>query len=218
MKISELSGRSGTSVASIKYYIREGLLPSGITTVPNQAEYGESHVTRLRLIRALIDVGGLSVAAARDVLSAVDSPDLSGHALLGAAHYSLNRPGKRDRADPRWRAARDEVAALVRRRGWDVEPDSTNIDGAADALAAIRALGQDDLADLADTYAEVAERVAEEEVALVVAREDPVRMVEGVVVGTILGEALLNALRRLAQQDASARRLRTSDDLASGRR
>jgi hypothetical protein len=42
---------------------------------------------------------------------------------------------------------------------------------------------------------------------VVVARTDPARMVAGVVTGTVLGEALLTALRLLAEQDASARRL-----------
>ena len=61
MRIAELSTRSGTSIASIKYYLREGLLAPGTPTGRNQADYGEAHLYRLRLIRALIDVGGLSV-------------------------------------------------------------------------------------------------------------------------------------------------------------
>ena len=48
-----------------------------------------------------------------------------------------------------------------------------------------------------------------------IARREPARMVEGVVTGTILGEAILNAFRRLAQQDASARRLVDPADLRS---
>jgi hypothetical protein len=58
-----------------------------------------------------------------------------------------------------------------------------------------------------DTYADAAEMVAAREVETVIARREPARMVEGVVTGTILGEAILNAFRRMAQQDASARRL-----------
>src|SRR5262245_55321271 len=120
MRIAELSRRSGTSVPSIKYYVREELLPAGTATGRNQAEYGDDHLRRLRLIRALIDVGGLSVAAARQVLAAVDSPDLPPHQLLGAAHESLQRQARRDRADPHWQAARAEVVALTERRGWAV--------------------------------------------------------------------------------------------------
>jgi hypothetical protein len=143
----------------------------------------------------------------RDVLAAVETPDLPGHHLLGIAHHAISPPPpRRDPTDEGWRAARAEVAELVARRGWHVGPDSPGIDAAADAIAALRALGQEDLLIL-DTYADVAERVAADEVAAVVARREPAAMVQGVIAGTILGEAILCALRRLAQQNESAKRL-----------
>jgi DNA-binding transcriptional MerR regulator len=206
VRIAELSSRSGTTVASIKYYLREGLLAPGTPTGRNQADYGEDHLHRLRLIRALIDVGGLSIAAAREVLAAVDTPEVAGHHLLGVAHVALDRPHRRDRDGPGWRAARSEVAALVAGRGWVIDDDSPGLDNAADAVAAMRALGQEDLLATFDTYADAAERVARRELDVVIARGDPARMVEGVVTGTILGETLLAALRRLAEQAESARR------------
>src|SRR5262245_16910546 len=211
--MAELSSRGGTSVASIKYYLREGLLPAGTATGRNQAEYDESHVRRLRLIRALIDVGGLSISAARAVLSAVDSPEVHGHALLGAAHQHLVRPARRGPTDPAWRSARARMLTLVRDRGWYVSEHSPSLDQAADAISAMQALGQDDLVTVLDTYADASATVAEREVDVVVQREDPAAMIEGVIVGTILGESLLNAVRRLAQEDASARRLLTPSEL-----
>lgn len=207
MRIAELSKTSGTSIPSIKFYLREGLLPAGTPTGRNQAEYAEAHVKRLRLIRALIDVGGLTVAAARDVLTAVDTTDVPDFFLMGITHYSLDRPARREPDQPAWQAARREVMDLVRERGWQVEDESPNFDRAADAVAAMRELGQDDLLALLPTYAEAAQHMAVQEVDLVIARGEPAQMVEGVVTGTILGEALLNAMRRLAQQDAAARRL-----------
>jgi hypothetical protein len=47
-------------VPTIKYYVREGLLPPGQLASPNQTQYDNSHLRRLRLIRALTEVGGLS--------------------------------------------------------------------------------------------------------------------------------------------------------------
>jgi DNA-binding transcriptional MerR regulator len=213
MKIAELSARSATTIASIKFYLREGLLPAGAVTGRNQADYGEEHVRRLRLIRALIDVGGLSVSDARGVLAVVDDQTTPPHQLLGAASYGLYRSTRRNPADPVWQAAREEVLDLVQARGWYVEPTSPGIDQAADAIAAFRALGQDDMLTMLPEYAEVAQRIAATEVGLVLARTGPAAMVEGVVTGTVIGEALLNALRRLAQQDASARRLVDPADL-----
>lgn len=208
MRIGELSARSGVSVATIKYYLREGLLPPGTATAANQAAYSDAHLQRLRLIRALIDVGKLPVARAREVLAAVDAAELPLHALLGAAHKAISRPARGAAADADWRAARAEVEELVRRRGWRVEPGSPGLDQAADAIRALRTLGQEDLLSCLETYADAAALVAACELDAVIARGDPERMVEGVVTGTVLGEALLAALRLLAQQDASARRLR----------
>ena len=51
MRISELSSQTGVPVATIKFYLREKLLQEGIRTSATQAQYNESHVARLRLIR-----------------------------------------------------------------------------------------------------------------------------------------------------------------------
>src|SRR5439155_716721 len=63
MKMSELSRASGVPIATIKFYLREKLLPAGRATAATQAQYDEKHLARLRLIRALVDVGGLPLAA-----------------------------------------------------------------------------------------------------------------------------------------------------------
>lgn len=215
VKIAELSKHSGTSVPTIKYYLREGLLPAGEATGRNQAVYSDAHVRRLRLIRILLDIGGLSVATARDVIRAVDTPDLPGHFLLGAAAETVVRQARRDPDNPDWQAARADVLALIRERGWYVDDNAPALDLAADAVAAQRSLGTADLLSVMPVYVDSAERVARAEVDAVISRGDPSRMVEGVVVGTLLGEALFNALRRLAHQDASARRLLSPEDLAS---
>lgn len=60
MKISELASRSDTPLSAVKYYQREGLLPQGKKTAPNQTDYSKEHVQRVRLIRALLGAGGLT--------------------------------------------------------------------------------------------------------------------------------------------------------------
>ena len=81
MRISDLSHATGVPVPTIKFYLREGILPFGRGIATNQAEYGEDHVRRLRLIRALAEVGGLPLATVRDVLGAVDDPKLPAEAI-----------------------------------------------------------------------------------------------------------------------------------------
>jgi DNA-binding transcriptional MerR regulator len=263
MRISELSVESGVAIATIKYYLREGLLPGGVATGPNQARYDDTHLYRLRLIRALLDVGGLSVAAAGEVLAAVDDPTLVGHELLGVAHRAVAPAARSGRDRPEWSTARAQAAALVAGRGWRVDDCAPALDQLADVLAVIHGLGLEELAAGLDGYADAAELAARHDLAAVAARAhragqdhigprladaapgsvdaapdsadtvpdsadavpdsadavpdsadasqgraDAARrtlLLEAVIAGTVLGEALFAALRRLAQEDASAR-------------
>lgn len=170
MRIGELSRHSGVTIPTIKYYLREGLLPAGAATSPNQATYTDEHLRRLRLIRALIDVGGLSVAATREVLGAVDDPTVVGHELLGVAQCSVVPVKRGGRDSDEWRSARVEAAALVARRGWYVSPTAPALDQVADVIAAERALGLDELLEAIDGYADAAELVAQHDLRTVLAR------------------------------------------------
>lgn len=196
------------SVPTIKYYVREGLLPAGQLTSPNQASYEETHIRRLRLIRALLDVGGLSVAAIREVIVAIDDPELPLHEMLGTAAQrvapSYDGAAGGQTEDSR-AAARKAVAELIARRGWRSHPLSPAGEALAVALAALEDVGHGSFIEVLDDYADAAEGVARADldyVARNVARED---LVESVVVGTVLGDAVFAALRRLAQVDASDR-------------
>src|SRR3954447_3217506 len=104
MRISERSRVSGVPVATIKYYLREGLLPAGIPTSATSASYDERHVDRLNLIRALVDVGRVPIARVREVVTALEQPPTSWHDLLGAAPGALppapGRPGAGPAAPP----------------------------------------------------------------------------------------------------------------------
>ncbi|MEV7300672.1 MerR family transcriptional regulator [Streptomyces clavifer] len=207
MRIGELSRRSGVPVPTVKYYVREGLLPPGRLTSPNQASYDEGHENRLRLIRALLDVGGLSLSAIAEVLGAVDDPAQPVHKVLGVAAKRIT-PAEGDEVGPELIDAREHVAALLERRGWRAEADCPAGQALAGVLAALRRAGHGGFVELLDVYADAAEPVARADLDYVgrrVARED---LVESVVVGTVLGEAMFAALRRLAHVDASARAYR----------
>lgn len=205
MRIAELSRRSGVPVPTIKYYVREGLIPPGELTSPNQAQYDEAHLRRLKLIRALVDVGHLSIAGTRDVLASIDSPGKTLHETLGKAQHAVTPSLQADVDEESWALASRQVEELVHRRGWQVKSTGPAWLLLTQVLATLHSLGQDDLAGLLDRYADAAEELADAEVRCVLSRPDVESILEGVVIGTTLGDTILAAVRRLAQADVSAR-------------
>lgn len=197
MRISELARTTGVPVATVKYYLRAGLLPPGRATGATQAQYDELHVRRLRLARALVQVGGLSVAAARDVLAAVDTAvDGSLHDVLGAAHSGLP-PKLEKEAEP------DRALSLARRLGWRVHPEAPSLLQLEHALRALDEVGAPASDDRLGEYAAAARRIAEIDVCAV-PTTSPDEAATTVVVGTVLWEPVLLALRRMAQEAVSA--------------
>jgi DNA-binding transcriptional MerR regulator len=207
VRIGELSRRSGVPIPTIKYYLREGLLLPGQATATNQADYTDEHLRRLRLIRALIDVGGVPVAGARDVIDALGRDADDPLALLGEAQEAIAPRHRPDRTTPEWAAARDQVNLLIERRGWLIHPDSLAVDQVADVLAALESLHVTELLRDVDQYADAAESLARHEVRSTIDRPAAADRMELVVLGTVLGEALFAALRMLAHQHESARQL-----------
>lgn len=203
MRIAELSRRSGVSIPTIKYYLREKLLPAGTPAGRNQAGYGDQHLERLRLIRALREVGRLSVAATAEVLGVLDGPELPRHSLMGRAHHAVIGADAPDRTDPAWTRARSQAQEWVRELGWRIEPDAPALDQVADVFVALRRLGDTVVLDHRSHYAEAALTLAEHEVRAAADQADPQAVLTTVVIGTVLGEALFAALRLLAHQHVS---------------
>lgn len=204
MRIAELSDRSGVAVPTIKYYLREGLLPAGESVRANQARYDERHLQRLRLIRVLIDVGRLPVATIRDLVTDLDQPDPDLHQALGRALQSAPPNAPEPAATPEVSAAEAEVDALLDRHRWQVSEGAPARRRVAEVVAALRRLGNNEMVDVIDRYAKAAEDVAAVDLDLVRAA-DPEMVLYRAVVGTILGDALIAGLRRLAQESLSAK-------------
>ena len=213
MRISELRKASGVPIPTIKFYLREGLLPQGRLVAANQAEYDQDHVRRLRLIRALVEVGGLPLATVREVLEAVDDPELPIHEALGTAHRALG-PDLGQEDDPEVGDARAEVDRFLQGLGWEVSPDSPGRHELAVALDTLRRLGWPNAdARLFTRYARAADRLASAEVQKATpAGATRAETMERAVIGTVVFEAVLSALRRLAQERYSAARFRSSTE------
>lgn len=196
MRISELSAQTDVPVPTIKYYLREGLLPEGERSAPTQAAYGDTHVRRLRVIRALI-TAGVSIAETRKVLAALDDPPEDAHRLLATAHAAITPPAD-DSLD--LTAAQEAVAGL----GWKPGMcDDAVLHEVARALQGLENAGFD-LADGAlPVYLKSMRDIADVEIAGVPG-ESVEAAVRYVVLGSVLVEPLLLALRRVAQQVAAA--------------
>ncbi|MBB5916239.1 DNA-binding transcriptional MerR regulator [Nocardia transvalensis] len=202
MRIAELSRVSGVPAATIKYYVREGLLHAGVRTHHNQVDYAEAHVNRLRLIRALIDIGGLSVEASKELLALLDTGTLTPRESVGEVLYALGgrrSPVGRDEQE----AAEADVEALLARRGWRIHGESPARRTLIDVCAALRSLGHADVVSAMDDYAAASESIAATDIGLVRGESTLERMTETAIVGTLLGDTLLSALRRLAQEHLS---------------
>lgn len=202
MRVSELSRSSDVPVATIKYYLREGLLHRGEATSPNQARYDDSHLRRLRLIRALVEVGGLPIAVVKDVLAAVDDPDTGLHGVLGRTVYAVTGSGddRSEFAD----AVEADIRAVTAHTGWRVSPTAPALAGARSVLARMHELGHAPGDDTLRSWAEAADRAAEGDLRAIARNDDREAVAETALIGTVLGDALLAALRRIAQESRSA--------------
>lgn len=198
MRIGELSERSGVSAASIKYYVREGLLAAPERLGYNQTDYGDAHVARLRLIRSLLDVGGLSVSATRRVLAAVDDDETPIMQLMATAQQAIPIPEGTPSRD-----AVEAIRAVGDRLGWHVHAGNPGIRIAARVLEHFEALGLAELTELLEPFARAADAVAKAEVAVAIRARDRDRMAAIVAVGTVLDDSLMAGLRRIAQESAA---------------
>ncbi|MFE2515514.1 MerR family transcriptional regulator [Streptomyces mirabilis] len=202
MRISELSRLSGVSVTTIKYYLREGLLPAGRQLSATQAEYDGNHLRRLRLIRALTGVRGLSVSTTREVLGALAEHTGDTHRLLGLTLGSIGAAEEfaEDSTD------RAEVDALVEELGWDVHKSAPARATLAETLGSLRGLGVPLDRGALVPYARLAEGTAALDLDQLDAIDDPLELAERALLLTVLLEPALMALRRMAQENESARR------------
>ena len=210
MRISELSATTGVSTPTIKWYLRIGLLPRGEATARNQADYGATHVHRLRLIRALLEIGGLSVADAQRVLEVIDDPAADLERVMEVAHGALSRFA--GEPTPLGLAT---VEALAQLRGWTVAPAAAARMEVAAVVGAMVALDGTDpsaipaeaipgvaqhLAEELNQYADAMDNLARAEVGTLPADAPRDIIVERMIVGTVLVERLLGSLRRMAQE------------------
>lgn len=211
MRVSELSKASGVSIPLIKYYLREGMLQPGIVTSRTTATYDDTHVARLKLIRALIEFGGLAVAEVRRIIEVIDNPPDHDLDIIRAAARSIPTPAPGGEAS-------DEVRELMRELGWHGLENHRNLGSLTTALAAARSAGISIPTRGVKAYAELAYQQAEIDLWALThegAEESSgtpgmADLVELVVVGTVMMDPVLCTLRRLAQAAVSTQMMGTA--------
>ena len=200
MRISELSRRSGAPVSTLKYYLREGLVHEGERLSGNQTDYDETHVQRVRLVRALLETGGLSIAAAKRVLTTLDAGTPIAYTFEAAQHVMTDGRGLGEASDTSQR----RVAALAAAQGWRTSSDNPGFGVAARVLDDFSAIGFEPSDDYLGAYATAADLIARADLSALIGRQGPALAAELMVVGTVVGDALIAGLRRLAHQEATA--------------
>jgi DNA-binding transcriptional MerR regulator len=99
LKISELSERSGVPVATIRHYVREGLLPEPVRTSRNMAYYPPEFVERIRLIKQLQEERFMPLRVIRGLLESDDAEPERLRAMIELEDRILERAlvGERER-------------------------------------------------------------------------------------------------------------------------
>lgn len=84
MKMKELERETGIGRETIRFYIREGLLPEPVRPKRNVASYGPQHVARLKLIKRLQQERFLPLNVIKTIVkSEAENPATGFEALIG---------------------------------------------------------------------------------------------------------------------------------------
>jgi DNA-binding transcriptional MerR regulator len=210
VQVSELVRSTSVPLATIKYYLREGLLPAARKVTARSSEYDEAHVRRLTLLRVLREVGGLPMTALRELVLAVDDPGLDVHAVFARATDAV-AAARRPDPEPD-EASRELARTVVARAGWTgVRPDAVDLDNLARVLAQVRGTGLFRVDErVLDLYASAADGIARAEIDALPRGDSRAVELERMVVGTVAFGEVLSILRRLAEEHHDERVTRGS--------
>lgn len=160
-------------------------------------------------MEALIQVGRLPVATAREVLSHVDDESLGRTIRLGAALRSLPHGPDPDEEARETAAAREEVERLLDRLGWATSQEPGSLSPAHRALvssvAALIRLGYPCDVEYLTGQARLLHQVAVQDLDMMETHPTEAEQVETAVASAVLYEPLLMSLRRMAQEESARR-------------
>jgi DNA-binding transcriptional MerR regulator len=153
LKISELAERSGVPVATVRHYLREGLLPEGVKTSRNMAYYPPEFVERIRLIKQLQEERFMPLRVIRELLEREDAEPERLRAIIDLEDRIVERAlgGERQRVPAREVRERYDVPKEVLDRLAELEVIGTGKGGYTpsdvaiiEAISRFRAGGYDE--------------------------------------------------------------------------
>lgn len=166
--------------------------------------YSEQHIRRLRLIRSLIDIGGLSISHVRATLAAVDDESTPMHGAFGVVMHGLDEVPA-DTRPTNIEAAYSEVQEWLSSRGWHIQSEAPAPHRLAELVATMRRFDFPTMLTDFDSVADIIERTAQIEVEYARAMSDRTAAVETMLIGTAILERAIVEVRRLALEAASSR-------------
>ncbi|WP_411373875.1 MerR family transcriptional regulator [Arthrobacter sp. MPF02] len=201
MQLKELSQVTGTSPASIKFYLRERLLPPGETVHATRARYTDNHIKRLQLIHALRQIVGLDVGQIRSIVQLADdgAPRLALLAHVQRVVLNLEPAGGTGVRT----AAAD---AVVRMRNWP-EARSDARDALDRHIAVMEGLGINLPLELLDQYSLAVDQIAGLDLELTTFECDVNDVILTAAVGMHMHSQLMLKLLALAQASHAIQRL-----------
>ncbi len=212
LTIQELARASGVSIASIKFYLRERLVAPGRPGRQRRAYYDGEHLRRLAVIRALRDVAGLSVEVIRRALQAVDAPHADSVDAIAPAIDALAVARDTPPVDAHLLRARRDVTTLFTQARIETRKDAGSRETIARSLAALRRLGfaveMDELTPYVDSMRALAQQEIGRPQATTLLLGNKEGALEVSIVGTVLYEPILIALRRAFHEHFSTHLVR----------
>ncbi|MDO5634934.1 MAG: MerR family transcriptional regulator [Micrococcus sp.] len=152
MKLQELAARSGISAASIKFYLREGVLPPGRLKNATTASYEDRHLERLAFIRTMRHLVRAPLTQIRHVTRLIDNTDVPLLDVMEACQcvaLGLDPAASRQPPGSPDDDAEATAAHLARLMGWPNIPTRAR----ASMVETLRALKDEGVSVSADSLA-----------------------------------------------------------------
>lgn len=201
MKLGELARETGATTATLKFWMREGVLPAGELRNQTTAVYGQRHLDRVALIQTLRAEFDASIAGIRELTSLIDRPDVPPLDVMEACQVIATGLGPG--------ATQGEydgmIGELHDRLGW-LRIDSVAADVLTHALVASERVGFPYSIEMLEEYARMLDPIAASDLDSIQPEGTIDVMARNLLVAAAAQNRVLVAMNQLAHTAAAVRR------------